>query len=54
MLIDVRRLLANEEGATAIEYGLMAAAVACVLIVAAYFLGGRIGRQLNNVASHVG
>jgi len=53
MLIGVRRLLLDEEGATAIEYGLMAAAVAGVLIVAAYFLGGRVSANINNVAAHI-
>ena len=54
MLIDLRRLLRDEKGATAIEYGLMAAAIAGVLIVAAYFLGGRVSNQINNVAQHIG
>ena len=46
-------LLKDEDGATALEYGLMAAAVAGVLIVVAYFLGGRVSRSLNNVAQHL-
>ena len=46
-------LLKDENGATALEYGLMAAAVAGVLIVVAYFLGGRVSRSLNNVAQHL-
>ncbi len=41
------------EGATALEYGLMAAAVAGVLIVIAYFLGGKISSSINNVAQHM-
>jgi len=47
------KLLKDEEGATALEYGLMAAAVAGVLIVVAYFLGGKVSTSLNNVAQHV-
>jgi Flp pilus assembly pilin Flp len=46
-------LLEDEQGATALEYGLMAAAVAGVLIVVAYFLGARVGNRLNNVAQHL-
>jgi Flp pilus assembly pilin Flp len=46
-------LMDDEEGATALEYGLMAAAVAGVLIVVAYFLGRRIGNTMNNVAIHM-
>lgn len=53
MLKNIRKLLKDEEGATALEYGLMAAAVAGVLIVVAYFLGNRIGNTLNNVAQHM-
>jgi pilus assembly protein Flp/PilA len=47
------KLFKDEEGATALEYGLMAAAVAGVLIMIAYFLGGRVSRTMNNVAQHL-
>ena len=53
MLKNLIKLLKDEEGATALEYGLMAAAVAGVLIVIAYFLGGRVSNGLNNVAQHI-
>jgi pilus assembly protein Flp/PilA len=53
MLKNLIKLLKDEEGATALEYGLMAAAVAGVLIVVAYFLGGRVSSTLNNVAQHM-
>jgi pilus assembly protein Flp/PilA len=53
MLKNLIKLLKDEEGATALEYGLMAAAVAGVLIVVAYFLGGRVSGTLNNVAQHM-
>ena len=46
-------LLKDEDGATALEYGLMAAAVAGTLIMIAYFLGGRVSRTMNNVAQHI-
>jgi pilus assembly protein Flp/PilA len=49
----LKKLFADEEGATALEYGLMAAAVAGVLIVVAYFLGGNVSKSLNNVAQHL-
>ena len=45
MLKNLIKLFKDEEGATALEYGLMAAAVAGVLIIAAYFLGGRVSNQ---------
>jgi pilus assembly protein Flp/PilA len=53
MLKNLIKLLKDEEGATALEYGLMAAAVAGVLIVVAYFLGGKVSNGLNNVAQHL-
>jgi pilus assembly protein Flp/PilA len=53
MLKNLLRLLKDENGATALEYGLMAAAVAGVLIVVAYFLGNQIGNAINNVAQHM-
>ena len=53
MLNNLAMLIEDEEGATALEYGLMAAAVAGVLIIVAYFLGGKVSNSLNNVAQHV-
>jgi len=50
---ELMKFLADEDGATALEYGLMAAAVAGVLIVIAYFLGGQVSKSLNNVAQHL-
>jgi pilus assembly protein Flp/PilA len=46
-------LLKDEQGATALEYGLMAAAVAGVLIVAAYLVGRKVNNTLSNVAAHL-
>jgi pilus assembly protein Flp/PilA len=45
-------LLRDEQGATALEYGLMACAVTGVIIIAAYFLGAKASNTLNNVATH--
>jgi pilus assembly protein Flp/PilA len=42
--------LKDEEGATAVEYGLMVALIAIVIIVAVTFLGS----SLNNIFSDVG
>jgi len=44
---------AIETGATAMEYGLMTAAIAGVLIIVAYCLGGKISNALSNVAEHL-
>ena len=47
----VTRFLKDESGATAIEYGLIAALIAVVLITAMTNLQGKISTTFNNVAS---
>jgi pilus assembly protein Flp/PilA len=54
LMSQLKKLIKDESGATALEYGLMAAAVAGVLIVVVYFLGGKVSSSLNNVAQHLG
>jgi pilus assembly protein Flp/PilA len=46
-----RRFAADESGATAIEYGLIAAGISCVIIAAVQGLSGRIRTTFNNVSS---
>ena len=53
MLKNLKKLLKDEEGATALEYGLIAAAIAGVIITVVYLLGGRVNNTLNNVAVHM-
>jgi pilus assembly protein Flp/PilA len=43
-----RKLIRNNKGATAIEYGLIAALVAVAAITAMTSLGTQIGKTLNN------
>ena len=50
MLSFVSRFMANESGATAIEYGLIAAGIAVAIIVAVQ----TIGTNLNTTFSSVG
>ena len=47
------RLAMREEGATAVEYGLMVALIAIVIIVAVTLLGGNLSTLFNNVATSV-
>ena len=47
------KLFKDEEGATAVEYGLLVAAVAAVLITVMFFFMSRIGNAMNNAASHI-
>jgi len=47
----LRRFLKNEDGATAIEYGLIAALIAVVIIVAVTAVGTQLSGTFNTVQS---
>jgi pilus assembly protein Flp/PilA len=47
------KLIKNEKGATAIEYGLIAALIAVAAIAAMSSVGSRLSTTFNNVASHL-
>ena len=49
----IKRLMLDEDGATALEYALMAAAIAGVIVVVAFLLGGKAYNAINRVASHI-
>ena len=46
-------LLRHDRGATAVEYGLMVALIAVVIIVAVSLLGTNLGSLFNTVANSV-
>ena len=50
-ILAVKRFMGDEEGVTAIEYGLIAALIAVVIIVAAALVGTRLTCLFNRVAS---
>lgn len=50
-ILAVKRFMNDEEGVTAIEYGLIAALIAVVIIVAAALVGTRLTCMFNRVAS---
>lgn len=43
----------DESGATAIEYGLIAAGIAVAVIVAIKAIGGNLGNMFNNVSKNL-
>jgi pilus assembly protein Flp/PilA len=47
----MRNLSRREEGVTAVEYGLIAALIAVVIIVAVALLGTNLSTVFNNVAT---
>lgn len=49
----ISKIMKNESGATAIEYGLIAALIAVAIIAAATTVGQKLGNTFNNVASNL-
>jgi len=53
-MTTIRRLLVDESGATAIEYGLIAGLVAVAIIAALSYLGGELQSLFEYVGDTVG
>ena len=51
---NFKKLIKNEEGATAIEYGLIAALIAVAAIAAMKGLGTQLKSTFNNVSTSMG
>lgn len=52
-MIFLRKFIRNSKGATAIEYGLIAALIAVAAISAMSQLGGKISTTFNNVSDNL-
>ena len=50
---EFARTARREEGATAVEYGLMVALIAVVIIVAVALLGNRVANTFSTVANTI-
>jgi pilus assembly protein Flp/PilA len=50
----IRKLLSNRSGATAIEYGLIAALIAVVTIAGLTVVGSRLNNKYNTIATDIG
>ena len=50
----IKRFFKEEEGVTAIEYGLIAALIAIVIIVAVALAGTNLSKLFNTVATSLG
>ena len=53
MITKLQSLLKSEDGATAIEYGLIAAGIAVAIIAAVFVVGDDLSSLFNTVASNV-
>ena len=49
----IAKFLRDDSGATAIEYGLIAALIAVAIIAAASMLGGQLGNLFNNIGNRL-
>lgn len=54
MVNQVMRFVNDEEGATAIEYGLLAALIAAVIVTAVTTLGATLQGVFTNINSQIG
>ena len=52
-LINIQAKIRNDRGATAVEYGLMVALIAIVIIVAVALLGSNLSTLFNKAATSV-
>ena len=46
-------LMKNESGATAIEYGLIAALISLAIIIGSRLIGGNLNKTLSNIATNL-
>lgn len=53
LYVRVRSMLESEEGATAVEYGLMVALIAVAIIVAVTLLGTNLSAMFNGIAGKI-
>jgi pilus assembly protein Flp/PilA len=51
--IQLQRFLRDQSGATAIEYGLIAALIAVVIITALTAIGTKLSTTFANIAGHI-
>jgi pilus assembly protein Flp/PilA len=49
----ITQFIRDEEGATAIEYGLIASLIAIVIIIAVALVGTNLSNTFNSIANHL-
>jgi pilus assembly protein Flp/PilA len=53
IMIQARLAKMNDRGASAVEYGLLVAGIAALIIVAVFLLGGNLGNLFNKTANSI-
>jgi pilus assembly protein Flp/PilA len=54
IMIDARRARLNDRGASAVEYGLLIAGVAALIVIVVYAFGGVLNEVFNATCDSVG
>ncbi|MRS12812.1 MAG: Flp family type IVb pilin [Actinobacteria bacterium] len=54
LYVRTRTWAESDEGATAVEYGLMVAGIAMLIILAVWALGGNLSTLFGNVSTRIG
>ena len=53
MLMYIRNVMKREDGATAVEYGLMIAAIAAVIVLIVFALGKVVKKSFNDTCQNI-
>ena len=53
MLTYLRQVKNRDEGATAVEYGLMVAAIAAVIVLVVFALGGVVHKKFQDTCTNI-
>ena len=53
MLNHIRNLRRNEDGASAVEYGLLVAAIAALIVLIVFFLGGIVKETFQDTCDEI-
>ena len=54
MTTRIRSVLRHDDGATAVEYGLLVAAIAAVIVAVVFLLGGKVSSTFAATCSGIG
>ena len=54
MIRTIRTISKQEEGASAVEYGLLVAAIAAVIVIVVFVLGGYVQKAFDKTCDDIG
>ena len=54
MITRIRTTLRRDEGASAVEYGLLVAAIAAIIVAVVFLLGGKVSSAFNKTNTCIG